>query len=140
MITTYKGTVYPWHCDHMGHMNVKYYAEKFDEATWHFFSNISITPEYIKKNKRGMVAVEQKTKYKNEVMPGDCIVISSEIVEMNHKTIRFKHTMKDVNTEKILAETEFLGVHLDLEKRKSCEFHEGIHQAAQQLMSNQSAC
>ena len=29
-ILSYKGTVYPWHCDHMGHMNVMWYAGKFD--------------------------------------------------------------------------------------------------------------
>jgi len=31
---TYRGIVYPWHCDHMGHMNVMWYVAKFDEATW----------------------------------------------------------------------------------------------------------
>ena len=36
-ITTYKGTVYPWHCDHVGHMNVMWYVGKFDEATWNLF-------------------------------------------------------------------------------------------------------
>ena len=28
---TYRGVVYPWQCDHMGHMNVMWYAGKFDE-------------------------------------------------------------------------------------------------------------
>jgi acyl-CoA thioester hydrolase len=31
---TYRGVVYPWHCDHMGHMNVMWYVGRFDEATW----------------------------------------------------------------------------------------------------------
>ena len=31
---TYRGVVYPWDCDHMGHMNVMRYVGKFDEATW----------------------------------------------------------------------------------------------------------
>ena len=35
---TYRGTIYPWHCDHMGHMNVMWYVGKFDEATWQFFA------------------------------------------------------------------------------------------------------
>ena len=26
---TYRGTVYPWHCDHVGHMNIMWYAGKF---------------------------------------------------------------------------------------------------------------
>ena len=28
---TYRGTVYPWHCDHIGHMNVMWYSGKFDD-------------------------------------------------------------------------------------------------------------
>jgi acyl-CoA thioesterase FadM len=37
-LLTYRGAVYPWHCDHVGHMNVKWYVGKFDEATWQFFN------------------------------------------------------------------------------------------------------
>ncbi len=36
-IKTYQGTVYPWNCDHMGHMNVQFYVAKFDEAIWNLF-------------------------------------------------------------------------------------------------------
>jgi acyl-CoA thioester hydrolase len=58
---TYKGVVYPWHCDHMGHMNVMWYAGKFDEATWNLLSQVGITSTYLKQEGRGMVAVEQQT-------------------------------------------------------------------------------
>ena len=34
---TYRGMVYPWQCDHMGHMNVMHYVGKFDEAAWNLF-------------------------------------------------------------------------------------------------------
>ena len=43
-VLTYRGTIYPWHCDHMGHMNVMWYVGKFDEATWHLFAQTGITP------------------------------------------------------------------------------------------------
>jgi len=46
------GGVYPWCCDHMGHMNVMWYAEKFDEATWHLLSQIGIMPSYPRANRR----------------------------------------------------------------------------------------
>jgi acyl-CoA thioester hydrolase len=29
MIETYRGAIYPWHCDHMGHMNVMWYVGKY---------------------------------------------------------------------------------------------------------------
>src|SRR6185295_20168046 len=37
-LLTYRGAVYPWHCDHMGHMNVMWYVGKFDEANWNLFA------------------------------------------------------------------------------------------------------
>src|SRR4029079_18139155 len=61
---THKGTVFPWHCDEMGHMNVMWYVGKFDEATRHLFNAIGITPTFVRENKRGMAAVEQTIQYK----------------------------------------------------------------------------
>ncbi len=134
MELTYRGTVYPWDCDHMGHMNVRHFVGKFDEATWQLFNIVSITSDYIKNNNRGMVAVEQNIIYKNEALPGDCISIFSEILEVKKKSIHFKHTMKDSTSELIYAETELTGVHIDTKKRKSCEFSPEMYQAIQGLI------
>ena len=41
---TYRGAVYPWHCDHVGHMNVMWYVGKFDEATWNLFHRVGTCP------------------------------------------------------------------------------------------------
>jgi len=93
MIETYRGVVYPNQLDHMGHMNVQWYTSKFDEATWHLFSAAGITNEYIRKNQRGMAALEQLIKYKSEVMAGDLLVIKSEILEVKAKTLKFLHQL-----------------------------------------------
>ena len=42
MLETYRGAVYPWHCDHMGHMNVMWHVGKFDEATWNLFAAVCV--------------------------------------------------------------------------------------------------
>jgi len=42
-LTTYCGLVYPWHCDHMGHMNVMWYTGKFDEASWALLARFGMT-------------------------------------------------------------------------------------------------
>jgi acyl-CoA thioester hydrolase len=43
-LLTYRGTVYPWQCDHIGHRNVIWYVGKLDETTWHLFVQIGSTP------------------------------------------------------------------------------------------------
>jgi hypothetical protein len=40
---TYRGTVYPWQCDHLGHMNVMWYVGKFDEASWQLLATLGFT-------------------------------------------------------------------------------------------------
>ena len=54
---TYRGIVYPWHCDHVGHMNVMLYIAKFDEATWFFFNRLGLTRTFLAEHRRGMAAV-----------------------------------------------------------------------------------
>ena len=66
-IRTFQGTVYPWNCDHMGHMNVKFCAEMFDQAIWNLFSFLGLSADYLRKNNRGMVALEQNIKYHKEL-------------------------------------------------------------------------
>ena len=47
---TYRGTVYPWQCDHVGHMNIMWYVGKFDEANWNFFAQLGLTPSYLRES------------------------------------------------------------------------------------------
>ena len=57
MELTYRGTVYPWQCDHMGHMNVMWYTGKFDEASWSLLANIGLTRTIMTQTDSGMAAV-----------------------------------------------------------------------------------
>ena len=122
LLITARSVVYPWQCDHMGHMNVMWYTGKFDEATWQLMSHIGLTPSYLRTNKRGLAAVHQETHYKRELMAGDLILIRSAILEMREKVIRFHHEMVNTETQEIAATTTLTGVHLDVETRKTCPF------------------
>ena len=72
---TYRGAVYPWHCDHMGHMNVMWYVGKFDEATWNLFASIGITAAYVREQRHGMAGLQQNITYKKELHAGDVVVV-----------------------------------------------------------------
>ena len=128
MIETYRGVVYPHQLDHMGHMNVQWYTSKFDEATWHWFSYLGMTAEYIQSNNRGMAALEQLTKYKSEVLVGSLLYIKTKMLETKPKTIRFLHTMYDASSDKVVSTSELVGVHLNRDERKGCEFPVDIRQ------------
>ena len=88
---TYRGTVYPWQCDHIGHMNVMWYVGKFDEANWNFFARLGLTPTYLRESGRGMVAVQQNIAYKRELLAGDIVEVYSRLLEIRDRSIRFVH-------------------------------------------------
>ncbi len=119
---TYQGIVYPWHCDHMGHMNVMWYVGKFDEATWLLFSLAGITPAYLRESNCGMAAVKQEIAYKRELLAGDVIAVRSGILAVKEKVIRFCHEMQNEATGEIAAITVITGVHMDRRIRKSIPF------------------
>jgi len=123
---TYRGTVYPWQCDHVGHMNVMWYAGKFDEATWQYFATFGLTPSFLREQGRGMAAVRQNIAYKRELRPGDVVTIRSGVLEIREKAIRFFHEMRNDETGEIAATTEMSAVHLDTVRRKSCPFPEQV--------------
>ena len=92
---TARGTVYPWQCDHMGHMNVMWYVGKFDEATWHVFTLLGLTPVFLRERQRGMAAVAQEITYQREMLPGAVYSIYSRVLEVREKVLRFAHEMRD---------------------------------------------
>jgi acyl-CoA thioester hydrolase len=65
---TYRGVVYPWQCDHNGHMNVMWYVSKFDEANWSLLARVGLLrPSYSREQGRGFAALQQNISYKKEV-------------------------------------------------------------------------
>jgi len=127
---TYRGTVYPWQCDHVGHMNVMWYVGKFDEANWNFIARLGLTPSYLREANRGMAAVQQNISYKRELFAGDIVEVRSSLLEIRDKSIRFLHEMRNAETGALAATCEITGVHMDRQARKSALFAPAIREAA----------
>jgi len=127
---TYKGAVYPWHCDHVGHMNIMWYVGKFDEANWNLFARLGMTPDYLREHHRGMAAVQQNISYKRELLAGDIVEIRSRVLEVRDRSMRFAHDMWNAATGELAASCEITGVHLDRRERKAVPFPDKVRAAA----------
>jgi len=116
---TYRGTVYPWQCDHVGHMNVMWYTGKFDEASWQLFSKLGLTRARLRTEGAVMVAVEQRLEYKRELHAGDVVTIRSAVLEVKNKSIRMIHEMRNDDTDEVAAISVIVAVHLDAAARRA---------------------
>ncbi len=132
-IETYRGAVYPWHCDHIGHMNVMWYVGKFDEATWNLFAAIGMPPSYLR-DTAGMAAVQQNINYKRELHAGDVVAVRSHFLEVRDKVLRYVHEMVNGETGEVAALCELTVVHLDRATRRSTPLPESTIAKAQALL------
>jgi acyl-CoA thioester hydrolase len=136
---TYRGTVYPWQCDHMGHMNVMWYVGKFDEATWQFLSTVGLSRSRLLEEGTGMAAVEQHIEYKRELRAGDLVTIRSAVLEVKEKSIRFTHEMRNDESGELAATTVLIGVHFDLTLRKARNLPLDVRERASVMMEENLA-
>jgi len=134
-LVTYRGTVYPWHCDHMGHMNVMWYVGKFDEATWHLLAAIGLTAARLRQDGIGMAAVEQRIEYKRELLAGDLLTIQSSIQEVRDKVVLFTHEMTKQDNGELAARTFLTGVCIDTSTRRARPLPIDIRERAIELFS-----
>jgi acyl-CoA thioester hydrolase len=132
-IETYRGVVYPWVIDHVGHMNVQFYTARFDEASWQFLAQLGLTPAFMKRNARAAVAVEQRTQYKREVIAGTLLHITSELAGLGRTSIRFVHRMFDSETREEVAVSELVGVYFDTDCRAATPLPASVHRRANEM-------
>jgi len=115
----YRGAVYPWHCDHMGHMNVMWYTGKFDEASWSLLSRVGLTRSFLTSHGHGLAAVQQNITYKRELKAGDIISVRSGVLDVQDKIVRIFHEMRNEETQEVSAFATITGVYMDTKKRRA---------------------
>jgi acyl-CoA thioester hydrolase len=133
-LVTYRGAVYPSQCDHMGHMNVASYVAKFDEATWQLFAAIGLTRSRLRADNRAMAGVEQHIEYERELFAGDVVTVTSRILEVRDRVLRFAHEMTNDETGVLSARTRLVAVHLDAASRKAIPLPDDVRSLAAGLM------
>jgi acyl-CoA thioester hydrolase len=134
-LITYRGVVYPSQCDHMGHMNVSFYVAKFDEATWQLFAALGLTRTRLRDEKRAMAGVEQHIEYKHELFPGDVVTVTSTILEVKDKALRFVHEMRNDATGELAARTTLVAVHMGTAIRKAAALPDDVKEKARAMVA-----
>ena len=114
---TYRGVVYPWQCDGMGHFTTRQYMAMFDEAGWHFLYEVGFDPRLIKEKNIGWADVRHEIEYLTEVREGELVLIESRPLCVGNKSIQYQLEMKSVTNGEICARLTGICVQFDLVER-----------------------
>ena len=116
---TSRAVVFPWHCDHLGHMNVMHYVGMFDVGAFHFLSMLGFGSHDMHERGAMLVDAQHTIRYLTEQPAGSLVRIESAITRFGTKSLTVLHRMTNTETGKLAATTEVVLVYFDLEARKS---------------------
>lgn len=116
---THRGVVFPALCDHLGHMNVRYYAHAFDDASFHAWARIGITFEAMHAEGAVTVVAHTATDFVREVTAGSLIKVETAFVKLGTKSVTYRQRLIDAENGELYANQQVVEVFFDLETRKS---------------------
>ena len=115
----YRSVVFPWHCDHIGHMNVRWYAHHFDDAGFHLWTVAGLSQKAIHESGQGLVVARISIDYIREMKAGDLMVIRGGFTHVGNRSLRHHLRMYDADSDELRATQDTVEVFFDPETRKS---------------------
>jgi acyl-CoA thioester hydrolase len=128
---SYRGVIFPWDCDAMGHLNNKHYFGLFDQAAWHLFLALGFRPVAAARTGLGLADVNQSISLKREVLAGQLIVIRSYLERVGTKSLTARHEMFDAENGEPVAQLLSVTAFFDLQLRRATPIPTQIRAAAQ---------
>ena len=119
--TGHAATVRPEWIDENGHMNMAYYVVVFDGAIDHLWAAIGLGAPYRERTQHGTFAVESHILYKTELLLGDEMQVSTQILAADSKRIHLAHEMHRADGA-VAARQEVMLLHVNLQTRRVVPF------------------
>lgn len=118
---TYRGVAFPWHCDHFGHMNVRWYGHFFDDAAFQIWTVLGHGFKKMEADGIHTVIAKSTIEYLCEVAAGDLFVIETGFLKCGTKSCVHLQRMINADTSQLYAIQETVEVFFDATTRKSAE-------------------
>ena len=124
----YQGEVLPEWIDANEHMNLAYYTVLFDYATDMLFEKIGIGRQYKEAANKGTFVAETHNLYERELLVGNRVKVSTQILAIDGKRLHLAHEMFMINNGKRAAVQELMFLHVDLSERRVVPFPDEVWQ------------
>ncbi len=115
--------------DHNGHMGIRSYTRIFDAATTPFYVWLGLSRKAVAAHDATIYALQDTSWYRNEVMHGDTVRITAQLIDHDHNKLVTFFTMMREND--IAACFELIEILIDRITRKPRAFPEEIMQRLQ---------
>lgn len=133
-IETFRGVVFPWHCDSMGHFSVQHQMPLLDGAVYHLLGEFGPVVGELDGRRVGWADVRHEISYQHELVAGDLIVLRSGLIRFGTSSIRHRTELSRRCDGRVCTVMEGITVRFDLDARKSIPLDQGARAIAQRLL------
>ena len=132
---TYRGIVLPKHCDHYGHLNVRYYAHFFDDGGFQMWGHAGIKHSDLTKGGMGAVVANISIDFINEITAGQPLVIRGAWTRVGTKSLTHEQRLYNADTGIHCASQTAVEVIFDMQNRQSAPMPDEIREKIEPLLS-----
>ena len=127
LLDLHRETVHPDWVDYNGHMNVAYYMLVFDHATDVLLDHIGLDKDYRESSGESVFVLEAHITYDNEVMQGERVAVTTQILDVDAKRMHVFHRMvRDGEDSELIATNELMILYMNMNARRSTPMPEAI--------------
>ena len=118
--------VRPEWIDYNGHMNVASYIVVADHATDAFFAFVGVGRDYVRRHNKSIFVLDMRTVYRRELTLGCEVRVKTQLIGRDDKRFQVAHLLEHGTEGWTAACSEWVGIHVDLETRRSAPFPEDV--------------
>ena len=104
--------------DYNGHMNVAFYVLVFDHATDTFLDQIGLDTAHRESTGNSVFVAEAHVTFENEVMNGDKLRITTQVLDADAKRMHILHRMYANGSDTLASTNELMILGIDLASRR----------------------
>lgn len=123
---SHRDVVRPEWIDHNGHMNVGYYGVVFDWATDGWLAHCGLDDAHRRAERVTTFSLEAHFTYQREVMEGDRLRFTTQLLGFDAKKIHYFHRMFREADGVLAATNEVLSLHVSEATRRGAPMHERV--------------
>jgi len=125
--------------DYNGHMNLAYYVLVFDHATDAMLDHVGLDATHREATGQSVFVAEAHVTYDQEVMDGDELRVTTQIIDCDAKRIHVFHRMYANGADEIAATNELMILTVDLASRRVAPMTAPIAEALAELKDRHAA-
>jgi len=129
-----RDTVQPSELDIFGQVALPHYILRFSAANGHTTAALGMTPGYMRDRRRGFSTFEFQLALAGTLRPGDPVRVRSAPLHVGRSSMRLLHVMTNERSGERVASLEQLGVHFDMDARRSTPLPDALRDKAKALL------